>query len=403
MTSLKNKNILLGVSGGIAAYKACYLVRELIKLGAEVRVVMTPSACEFITPLTFSTLSKNEVIVDVFPDKKGNTKTSTWHIHLAQWADLFVIAPATVNTIAKIKNGIADNALTILASARRSPLLIVPAADEDMYLNQTNQKNIAELKLQGVHFIETEFGELASGLTGFGRMAEVDKIIEKIKSILSNGHKDFTKKKILITSGPTYEPIDPVRFIGNRSSGKMGQALALAALYRGAEVTVVTGPTNLSYPEQIKVIKVKTAEEMYKAVMKEFPKCQIFISAAAIADYRPKKIFPSKLKKGNSKLILELIENKDILQEVSKIKKKNQVVVGFSLETENEIENSKLKLKKKKLDLIVINNPLKEGSGFEIDTNQVYILNKTGTLKKFPQKFKFDVANDILNEIRNLQ
>lgn len=403
MTSLKNKNILLGVSGGIAAYKACYLVRELVKLGAEVRVVMTPSACEFITPLTFSTLSKNEVIVDVFPDKKGNTKTSTWHIHLAQWADLFVIAPATVNTIAKIKNGIADNALTILASARRSPLLIVPAADEDMYLNQTNQKNIAELKLQGVHFIETEFGELASGLTGFGRMAEVDKIIEKIKSILSNGHKDFTKKKILITSGPTYEPIDPVRFIGNRSSGKMGQALALAALYRGAEVTIVTGPTNLSYPEQIKVIKVKTAEEMYKAVMKEFPKCQIFISAAAIADYRPKKIFPSKLKKGNSKLILELIENKDILQEVSKIKKKNQVVVGFSLETENEIENSKLKLKKKKLDLIVINNPLKEGSGFEIDTNQVYILNKTGTLKKFPQKFKFDVANDILNEIRNLQ
>ncbi len=403
MTSLKNKKILLGVSGGIAAYKACYLVRELIKLGAEVRVVMTPSACEFITPLTFSTLSKNEVIVDVFPDKKGNTKTSTWHIHLAQWADLFVIAPATVNTIAKIKNGIADNALTILASARRSPLLIVPAADEDMYLNQTNQKNIAELKLQGVHFIETEFGELASGLTGFGRMAEVDKIIEKIKSILSNGHKDFTKKKILITSGPTYEPIDPVRFIGNRSSGKMGQALALAALYRGAEVIVVTGPTNLSYPEQIKVIKVKTAEEMYKAVMKEFPKCQIFISAAAIADYRPKKIFPSKLKKGNSKLILELIENKDILQEVSKIKKKNQVVVGFSLETENEIENSKLKLKKKKLDLIVINNPLKEGSGFEIDTNQVYILNKTGTLKKFPQKFKFDVANDILNEIRNLQ
>lgn len=403
MVSLKNKKILLGVSGGIAAYKSCYLVRELVKFGAEVRVVMTPSACEFITPLTFSTLSKNEVIVNVFPDKKGNTKTSTWHIQLAQWADLFVIAPATVNTIAKIKNGIADNALTILASARRSPLLIVPAADEDMYLSQTNQKNIAELKLQGVHFIETEFGELASGLTGFGRMAEVDKIIEKIKSILSNGQKDFIKKKILITSGPTYEPIDPVRFIGNRSSGKMGQALALAAFYRGADVTVISGPTNLSYPDQIKVIQVKTAEEMYRAVMKEFPKCQIFISAAAIADYRPKKIFSSKLKKGHSNLILELIENKDILQEVSKIKKRNQFVVGFSVETENEIENSLLKLKKKKLDLIVINNPLKKGAGFEFDTNQVYILNKEGTLKKFPQKFKFDVANDILNEIRNLQ
>ena len=402
MTELKNKKILLGVSGGIAAYKSCYLVRELVKLGAEVRVVMTPSACEFVSPLTFSTLSKNEVIVNIFPDRKGNTKASTWHIHLAQWADLFVIAPATVNTIAKINYGIADNALTTLVSARRCPLLIVPAADEDMYLSFTNQKNIAELKLQGIHFLEAEYGELASGLTGLGRLAEVDLIVEKIKSLLSNSTKDFKKKKILITSGPTYEPIDPVRFIGNRSSGKMGQALALASLYRGADVTVITGPTNLTFPPTINVIKIKTAEEMLKAVKKEFPKCDIFISAAAVADYRPKKISTSKIKKTESQLVIELVENKDILKEISKIKKRNQIVVGFSVETENEIDNSRLKLEKKKLDMIVINNPLEEGAGFEVDTNQIYILKKNGSLKKFPKKFKFDVANDILNEIKNL-
>ncbi len=402
MITLKTKKIILGVSGGIAAYKSCYLVRELVKLGAEVRVVLTPSACEFISPLTFSTLSRNEVIVNIFPEKKVNTKTSTWHIDLARWADLFVIAPATVNTIAKIKNGIADNALTTLVSARRCPLLIVPAADEDMYLSQSNQKNIADLKLQGVYFLETEYGELASGLTGFGRMAEVDLIVEKIKSIISNSHKDYLKKKILITSGPTYEPIDPVRFIGNRSSGKMGQALALAAFYRGADVTVITGPTHLSYPSQIKVIKVKTADEMLDAVKKQFPKCHIFISAAAVADYKPKKVSPSKLKKNKTKLTIELIENKDILKEISKSKKRNQIVVGFSVETENEISNSKEKLIKKKLDLIVINNPLREGAGFEVDTNQIYILRKDGTLKQFPKKFKIDVANDILNEIKNL-
>lgn len=401
MSALKNKKIILGVSGGIAAYKSCYLVRELIKEGAEVRVVMTPSACEFVTPLTFSTLSQNDVIVNIFPERKSNTKTSTWHIHLSLWADLFVIAPATVNTIAKINHGISDNALTTLVSARRCPLLIVPAADEDMYLSHNNQKNIADLKLQGVHFLEADYGELASGLTGYGRMAEVDEIMNKIKALLSGIKKDFHKKKLLITSGPTYEPIDPVRFIGNRSSGKMGHALALAALYRGAEVTVITGPTNLIYPQSIKTIHVKTADEMYRAVRKEFSKSDIFISAAAVADYKPQKISSSKIKKGTDTLFIELIENKDILKEISKIKKKKQIVVGFSVETENEIENSKIKLEKKNLDMIVINNPLKEGAGFEVDTNQIYILRKDGTIKQFPQKFKFDVANDILSEIKN--
>lgn len=402
MTDLKNKKIILGVSGGIAAYKSCYLVRELVRLGADVRVVMTPSACEFVTPLTFSTLSKNEVIVNIFPEKKENTKTATWHINLAQWADLIVIAPATVNTIAKINYGIADNALTTLVSARRCPMLIVPAADEDMYLSYSNQKNISELKMQGIHFLEAEYGELASGLTGYGRMAEVDLIVDKIKSLLYNSDKDFNKKKVLITSGPTFEPIDPVRFIGNRSSGKMGHALALASLYRGANVTVITGPTNLNYPSSIKLIKVKTAEEMFNAVKKEFPKCDIFISAAAVSDYRPKQISKSKIKKTQSHLVIELVENKDILKEISKFKKKNQIVVGFSVETENEIENSKAKLVKKKLDMIVINNPLEEGSAFEVDTNQIYILKKDGSFQKYPKKFKFDVANDILDEIKKL-
>lgn len=402
MNILKNKKLIIGVSGGIAAYKTCYLVRELVKSEAQVRVVMTPSACEFVSPLTFSTLSKNEVITSIFPEKKSNTKTSTWHINLARWADLIVIAPATVNTIAKINFGIADNALTTLISARRSPLLIVPAADEDMYISEANKKNISDLKMKGVFFLEAEFGELASGLTGLGRMAEVDAILDKIKSILANSHKDFSNKKVLITSGPTYEPIDPVRFIGNRSSGKMGHSLALAALYRGAKVTVISGPTKLVFPENIKLIKVNTAEEMYRSVLREFPRNDIFISAAAVADYKPLKISESKIKKGQSRLVLELTATKDILKEISKIKKKKQIVIGFSVETENEIENSLKKLEAKKLDLIVINNPLKKGTGFEVDTNQIQIINRKKEIMNFPLKFKFDVANDILHEIKKL-
>jgi len=399
---LKNKKIILGVCGGIAAYKSCFLVRELIKHGAEVRVIMTPAACEFVSPLTFSTLSRNEVIVNIFPEKKSNTATSTWHIDLALWADLFVIAPATVNTISKINYGIADNALTTLVSARRSPLLIAPAADEDMYNSFENQKNINDLKLKGVFFTEAEYGELASGLTGFGRMAEVDEILNHIKKILSGYHKDLLKRKILITSGPTYEPIDVVRFIGNRSSGKMGHALACAAFYRGANVTVITGPTQLKYPNGIKVIHVVTAEEMYKAVIQEFKRNEIFISAAAVSDFKPKIVSKSKIKKNSEKFFIELIQNKDILLEVSKFKKKNQKLIGFSVETENEIENSFEKMKKKKLHLIIVNNPLEKGAGFEVDTNKITILRKDGTVKSFPLKFKFDIANDILNEIKDL-
>lgn len=402
MKVFQKKKIILGVSGGIAAYKSCYLVRELVKLGAEVRVVMTPSACEFVTPLTFSILSKNEVIVNIFPEKKSNIKSSTWHIDLAQWANLFVIAPATVNTIAKINHGIADNALTTLVSARRSPLLIVPSADEDMYLSKENLQNLFELRMKGVFVLEPETGELASGLFGKGRLPEVDLILKEMEKILTFAFKDLKGKKILITSGPTYEPIDPVRFIGNRSSGKMGHALALAAFYRGADVTVVTGPTQLIFPNEIKVIKINTADEMYEAVIKEFKKCNIFISAAAVSDFKPKVYSPNKIKKKNSNLIIELELNKDILAEVGKVKKKNQKIVGFSVETENEIENSFIKMKNKNIDMIVINNPLEKGAGFEIDTNQITILTSEGKLTEFPLKHKFEVANDIFNELMSL-
>ncbi len=400
MNIFRNKKIILGVSGGIAAYKSCYLVRELVKFGAEVKVVMTPSACEFVAPLTFSTLSQNEVIVNIFPsEKKTNLKLSTWHIKLVLWADLMIIAPATVNTIAKINFGIADNALTTLVSALRSPLLIAPAADEDMYESAANKKNISDLKNRGVFFVEPDFGELASGLIGKGRLAEIDVIIDVAGKILLNSHKDLTGKKILITAGPTYEPIDPVRFLGNRSSGKMGQALALAAFYRGADVTVISGPTALIYPKEIKVISVRTADEMYKSVLKFFKSKEIFISAAAVGDFKPRKISPSKIKKDRSNHVIELAKNRDILFEISKIKKKNQKLIGFSVETDDVIENSRRKLISKKLDMIVINNPLEKGSGFEVDTNKIMILKKNGKVINYPLKTKFEVANDILNEI----
>ncbi|MBU2444932.1 MAG: bifunctional phosphopantothenoylcysteine decarboxylase/phosphopantothenate--cysteine ligase CoaBC [Bacteroidetes bacterium] len=402
MKVFQKKKIIVGVSGGIAAYKSCYLIRELIKLGAEVKVVMTSAACEFVTPLTFSTLSQNEVIVDIFPkDRKSNLKLSTWHIELSMWADLLIFAPATVNSIAKINYGIADNALTTLISALRCPLLIAPAADEDMFESEANRRNISELKAKGIFFVDPGFGDLASGLVGKGRLAEVENILVEAEKILSNSNKDFSKKKVLISSGPTFEPIDPVRYIGNRSSGRMGQAVALAAFYRGADVTVVTGPTQVSFPKFIKVVYVRTADEMYKEVTKQFLKCDIFISAAAVSDFKPKNISTSKIKKDKAQLSIQLERTKDILREVSRLKKKKQIVVGFSIETEDEIKNSKNKLSSKNLDMIVINNPLKKGAGFEVDTNQIAILKKNGKILNYSLKSKFEAANDILDQIKN--
>jgi len=396
---LAGKKILLGVTGCIAAYKSCLIVRELIKRGAEVKVVLTPSATEFITPLTIATLSHNEVIVNTFPpNQKNGTKLSTWHIDYALWADLMLIAPATINTIAKISYGFADNALTTLVTALRSPLMVAPAADVDMYNNQINQENLSKLEELGHYIIYPESGELASGLSGEGRLADTNKIIDAVELILSGYLKDLTGKKILVSAGPTYEDIDPVRFIGNRSSGKMGYELAKAAYLRGAEVTLISGPSSqYCYPE-IKMIKVRSASEMDKAVKKEVDKNNLLIMAAAVSDFRPLKTALNKIKKEKGMMDLKFELNPDIL---SSIKSKKAKVIGFALETQNELGNAKKKLKEKSLDMIVLNSPGKE-TGFEVDTNKVTILKQDGKAIKLPLLSKYQVANKILSEAKSI-
>jgi phosphopantothenoylcysteine decarboxylase/phosphopantothenate--cysteine ligase len=396
---LERKKILLGVTGCIAAYKSCLIVRELVKRGAEVKVVMTSSATEFISPLTLATLSHNEVIVNTFPPtQKDGTKLSTWHIDYALWADLMLIAPATINTIAKISFGFADNALTTLVAALRSPLVIAPAADVDMYTNPINKENLEKLERFGHHIIHPESGELASGLSGEGRLAEVNKIIDAVELVLSGYSKDLEDKKILVSAGPTYEDIDPVRFIGNRSSGKMGYAIAKAAHLRGAEVTLISGPSSqYSYPEIIK-IKVRSASEMENAVKKEIDKNNLLIMSAAVSDFRPVKTALNKIKKEKGLMDLRLELNPDIL---TSIKAKKAKVIGFALETQNELNNAKKKLKEKHLDMIVLNSPGKE-SGFEVDTNKVTIIRQDGKSVKLPLLSKFQVANKILTEAKSL-
>lgn len=396
---LERKKILLGVTGCIAAYKSCLIVRELVKRGAEVKVVMTSSATEFISPLTLATLSHNEVIVNTFPPtQKDGTKLSTWHIDYALWADLMLIAPATINTIAKISFGFADNALTTLVAALRSPLVIAPAADVDMYNNPINKENLEKLERFGHYIIHPESGELASGLSGEGRLAEVNKIIDAVELVLSGYSKDLEGKKILVSAGPTYEDIDPVRFIGNRSSGKMGYAIAKAAHLRGAEVTLISGPSSqYSYPE-IKKIKVRSASEMENAVKKEIDKNNLLIMSAAVSDFRPVKTALNKIKKEKGLMDLRLELNPDIL---TSIKAKKAKVIGFALETQNELNNAKKKLKEKHLDMIVLNSPGKE-SGFEVDTNKVTIIRQDGKSVKLPLLSKFQVANKILTEAKSL-
>ena len=397
---LSKKKIVVGVTGCIAAYKSGLLIRKLIERGAEVKVVMTPSACEFITPLTLSALSRNEVIINIFPQsQKINTKLSTWHIDISQWADLMVIAPATVNTIAKIAHGFADNALTTLVSALRCPLIIAPAADVDMYLNPVNLKNIKDLTELGYYFVEPEEGELASGLKGKGRLADISKIIDMAEMVTSGLKKDLIGKKILVTAGPTYEDIDPVRFIGNRSSGKMGFQIAKAAYLRGADVTLVSGPSSqTAYPE-INLISIRTANEMKLKVEKEIKKNDILIMSAAVADYRPKVVSNKKIKKEEGLSEIKLIENNDIL---SSLRKENKIVVGFALETDNEIKNAKSKLKNKYLDMIVLNSLTNKNSGFDYDTNKITIIYKNEKKKNFPLQSKFQAANNILSEILSL-
>ena len=321
---LAGKKILLGVTGCIAAYKSCLIVRELVKRGAEVKVVMTPSAIEFISPLTLATLSHNEVIVNTFPpNQKNGTNLSTWHIDYALWADLMLIAPATINTIAKISYGFADNAFTTLVTALRSPLVIAPAADVDMFNNPINKENLAKLERLGHYIIYPESGELASGLSGEGRLADTNKIIDAVELILSGYSKDLIGKKILVSAGPTYEDIDPVRFIGNRSSGKMGYAIAKAAFLRGADVTLISGPSSQNIYPEIKLIKVRSASEMEKAVKKEVDKNNLLIMSAAVSDFRPVKTASNKIKKDKRTIDLKLELNPDILSSIKSKKDKS--------------------------------------------------------------------------------
>ena len=396
---LKGKKILLGVTGCIAAYKSCLLVRELVKRGAEIKVVMTPSATEFITPLTLASLSRNEVVVNTFPkNQKEGTNLSTWHVDYALWADLMLVAPATINTIAKIAHGFADNALTTLVTALRSPLLIAPAADVDMYNNPINKENLEKLEKLGHYIIYPESGELASGLSGEGRLADVNKILEAVELILSGYSKDLVGIKILVSAGPTYEDIDPVRFIGNRSSGKMGYAIAKAAYLRGADVTLVSGPSSQNIYPEINLLKVRSAAEMERAIKKEIVKNNFLIMSAAVSDFRPAGTKSNKIKKSSGFKEIKLSENPDIL---SSLKTQKTKVVGFALETQNELSNAKKKLKEKRLDVIVLNSPGKE-SGFETDTNKVTIIRQDGKATKIPLLSKFQVANKILIEVKNI-
>jgi len=401
---LKNKKILLGVTGGISAYKICSVVRLLKKAGAHVRVLMTQSATQFVTPLTFSTLSQEEVITSLWPESKSSsTRSGVEHVNLALWGDVMVVAPATANTIAKIVHGIADDIVASTVLALRCPLLVVPAMDVDMYLNDATRENLAVLRERGHHVLPPAEGELASGLSGPGRLPEPEAIVAFIEAIISKTSLDLRGRKILVSAGPTYEPIDPVRFIGNRSSGKMGFAIANAAAQRGADVTLVSGPVSLGTPKHVTRIDVETAEQMHRAVLRSMKNVDAVIMSAAVADFTPVTTEENKIKKGESGtgLTLRLQPTADILRELGG-KKKGTVLVGFALETADELKNAKEKLKKKNLDLVVLNSTRDEGAAFGSDTNVVTLIGRDGRAEKLPKMPKFDVAVEILNRVAEL-
>jgi len=402
---LKNKKILVGVTGGISVYKMCTVVRLLKKAGAHVRVMMTQSATQFVTPLTFSTLSQEEVTVSLWPESnRSTTGLGIKHIDLGLWADAMLIAPATANMIAKVARGIADDVVSSTVLALRCPLLVAPAMDTDMYLNEATQENLTLLRERGCHVLAPVEGELASGLVGPGRLPEPDAIIAFVESIVKKTPRDLQGRKILVTAGPTHEPIDPVRFIGNRSSGKMGFAIANAAAQRGARVTLITGPVALATPKNVTRIDIETAEQMREAVMIHAKKCDAIIMSAAIADYTPKKPAVNKIKKDESPtsgLTLELKPTSDILSDLGS-KKNGAILVGFALETQNELANAKEKLRKKNLDLIVLNSTRDEGSAFGAETNVVTLIGKNGKVEKLSKMPKFDVATEILNRLAKL-
>lgn len=397
---LKGKHIILGISGGIAAYKSVYLLRLLIKAGAEVQVVITPSGKEFITPVTLSALSGKPVVSEFF-----TANTGEWHSHvdLGLWADAMIIAPATASSIAKMANGVADNMLITTYLSAKAPVFIAPAMDLDMFAHPTTQRNIELLRSYGNRIIEPTSGELASHLVGKGRMAEPESIVEHLEKFFSKKN-DMQGKRVLITAGPTYERIDPVRFIGNYSTGKMGYALAEEAAERGADVTLVSGPVAIAVNNsRIKVIDVESAREMHDACVELFRDMHIAIMCAAVADYAPAQVSDVKIKREKEDIpTIKLVKNPDIAAALGSIKTENQKLVGFALETNDEATNAQEKLKRKNLDMIVLNSLRDKGAGFGTDTNKVTVFLKSGSKTEYSLKSKIEVASDIIDEILKL-
>ena len=393
---IKGKNIVLGITGGIAAYKAAELTRELIKGGANVKVVMTKHAVEFITPLTMQVLSGNPVFTDMFKQDVYDIS----HISLAQFADVIAIVPATANIIGKIASGIADDLLSTIVMATRSPKVICPAMNSNMYLNPIVQNNIANLEAHGYQFVTPACGELACGSEGIGKLPDIPQIVEALEASLTL--KDLVGEKILVTAGPTREPFDPVRFITNYSSGKMGYAIATMACRRGADVTLISGPSSLPVPTNVHFIPVSSALEMRDAVMLHFEEATVIIKAAAVADYRPCIPAEQKIKKKESSLVINLEKNPDIIAEVGK-RKGERILVGFAMETENLLENALSKLKAKNLDFIVANDLRETGAGFQVDTNIIKILKRDGSVEALPMMEKQNAADHILDCVKELR
>ena len=393
---LKGKHIILGVTGSIAAYKAATLTRLLVKEGASVKVVMTPLAKEFITPLTMATLSKSPIMVDFYNPENGDWNS---HVDLGLWADLYLIAPASANTIGKMAGGIADNLLLTTYLSAKCPVMVAPAMDLDMYKHPVTQRNLKVLQSFGNIIIEPESGELASGLIGKGRMEEPERIVAFIADYFAR-QEDFKGKKVVVTAGPTYEKIDPVRFIGNYSSGKMGLAIAEEFAGRGAEVVLVCGPVNLktSHPA-IRRVDVESAVQMYEVTSKEFVNSDVAVLSAAVADFTPKEKADHKIKRGKDDLLLELLPTKDIAAELGRIKTASQLLVGFALETNDEEVNALSKMQRKNLDMIVLNSLNDKGAGFSVDKKKLTIMNKSGDKTVYELKTKVEVAKDIVDQI----
>lgn len=395
---LKGKKIVLGITGSIAAYKACLIIRGLIKQGAEVQTVITPAGKEFITPITLSALTHKPVISEFFSQRDG-----TWnsHVDIGLWADAMLIAPCTASTLGKMANGIADNMLITTYLSMKAPVFIAPAMDLDMYAHPSTQQNLKRLQSYGNIIIEPQSGFLASGLEGKGRMEEPDAIVKVLNEFFEEDKDSLLGKKIMITAGPTYEKIDPVRFIGNYSSGKMGFALAEECARRGADVTLISGPVSLECSKRIKRINIESCSEMYNAAVNEFKDCDAAILCAAVADFRPKAVAENKIKREKDDLTIQLCPTNDIAAELGRQKNNNQLLIGFALETNNEEFNAKGKLERKNLDFIVLNSTRNEGTTFRSDDNQIEIITND-EIKKFEKKNKKYVAADIINELCNL-